>query len=269
MLVFPNAKINLGLRILSKRHDGYHNIETCFYPIDWCDALEMVIAPAFNFTQSGLSIDGDTKNNLCIKAYQLMQQSYALPPVHMHLHKVIPFGAGLGGGSADAAFTLKALNEIFKLDLSDDTLKNHAAVLGSDCAFFIDNKPAVGEGRGDELHAVDISLKGKFLAVIKPDVMVSTAQAYAGVIPSQANNSLTDILQKPIAQWKQHLVNDFEISVFERHSEIKQIKEKLYAAGAIYAAMSGSGAAVFGIFNQEIEMQPFNVYAHWSGFAKV
>jgi 4-diphosphocytidyl-2-C-methyl-D-erythritol kinase len=268
MLVFPNAKINLGLNILKKRPDGYHEINTCFYPVQWCDALEIIEADEFKFTQTGLNIDGDLADNLCVKAYQLLQQTYGLPHVSMHLHKVIPFGAGLGGGSADAAFTLIILNEKFQLGLTSDQLKTHASVLGSDCAFFIDNSPAIGKGIGNELSSIALILKGKFLFIVKPDIHINTAEAYKAVSPSIPEKSIEEILKMPISDWKNFLVNDFEYAVFNKYPEIKLIKEKLYAAGAQYASMSGSGAAVFGFFEKEIELTEFNSYAHWGGFAK-
>ena len=268
MLVFPNAKINLGLNILKKRPDGYHEINSCFYPVQWCDALEIIEADEFKFTQTGLNIDGDLADNLCVKAYQLLRQTYGLPHVTMHLHKVIPFGAGLGGGSSDAAFTLIMLNEKFQLGLTPDKLKTYASELGSDCAFFIDNVPAIGKGRGNELSPISLNLKGKFLVILKPDLNINTAEAYKAVSPSIPEKSIEEILKMPITEWKNFLVNDFEYAVFNKHPEIKLIKEKLYAAGAQYASMSGSGAAVFGIFEKEIDLTEFNSYAHWGGFAK-
>lgn len=267
MLRFPNAKINLGLHILRKRADGYHDIETCFYPVNCCDALEIVKAEKFQFDLTGLSVAGDAADNLCSKAFHLLQADFKLKPVHMHLHKVIPMGAGLGGGSADAAIALQMLNEIFDLGLNSHQLKSYADKLGSDCAFFIDNKPALGQGRGNELSAVDISLKGKYIFIVKPDVHVSTAAAYAGVTPAIPAISLTEVLKQPIHYWKENLVNDFEPSVFAQYPEIKKIKEQLYEGGALYASMSGSGAAVFGVFNEPPDVKPYSTHAQWLGKA--
>ncbi len=267
MLAFPPAKINLGLNVISKREDGYHTINTCFYPIGWTDVLEIVKGDEFRFTQSGLNVDIPGADNLCVKAYKLLATTYTLGPVQMHLHKVIPAGAGLGGGSADAAFTLKMLNDIFDLKLNNQILMQYASVLGSDCAFFVDGQPALGKGRGDELSPFKISLKDKFIVVVKPEIHISTAEAYAGLAPKYPEVLLEDVLSLSIANWKEKLKNDFELSIFEKYPEIKKIKEHLYANGAIYASLSGSGAAVYGIFDKEVYLPEFNAYARWSGFA--
>jgi 4-diphosphocytidyl-2-C-methyl-D-erythritol kinase len=269
MVAFPPCKINLGLHILSKREDGYHNLETCFYPVGWTDALEVIPADAFEFSSSGVSIPSDGKDNLCICAYQLLKKDFNLPPVKIHLHKVIPTGAGLGGGSADAAYVLILLNEIFQLSLSKQTLSDYAARLGSDCAFFVFSKPMMGSGKGDVLTPSVVSLAGKFLVLVKPPVHVSTAEAYAGIKPQTPRKSLSEILNQPIETWRIDLRNDFEESVFKKFPVIQSVKEQLYQSGAVYASMSGSGAAVFGIFNETVELTSlFPDSEYWSGFMK-
>jgi 4-diphosphocytidyl-2-C-methyl-D-erythritol kinase len=252
MIVFPNGKINLGLNILSKRTDGFHNLETLFYPLALHDALEIIPAAdgIFEFISSGLPIPGETGSNLCSKAFRLMQSAYGLPAVKIHLHKVIPTGAGLGGGSSDGAFTLKLLNDLFETGLEKDRLKTYAITLGSDCAFFLDNQPSFARERGDHLEPVHLNLSGLTLALIIPPVHVSTAEAFAMVTPVQPVRSLKEVLQLPVEQWKDVLVNDFEKPVFVKYPVIGEIKQKLYSKGALFAAMTGSGAAVYGIFNE-------------------
>ncbi|WP_421877429.1 4-(cytidine 5'-diphospho)-2-C-methyl-D-erythritol kinase [Marinoscillum sp.] len=250
MLAFPNAKINIGLRITSKRPDGYHNIESCFYPIPWADALEIVKADKFKFTTTGLEIPGASDNNLCIQAYQLLQKDFDLAPVHIHLHKVIPMGAGLGGGSADGSFTLKTLNELFELSLTTEQLQNYAGRLGSDCPFFIENKPVVVRGTGDEFSDCSIQLNGKYLLILNPGIHIGTKEAYANVKPKAPDCPIEKIITGSMNAWKHDLSNDFEESVFPRHPEIKAIKEELYQLGAIYASMTGSGSTVYGIFDK-------------------
>lgn len=265
MVVFPHCKINLGLQVISKRDDGYHNIETCFYPVPWRDVLEIIKSNDFSFSQSGLTIRGNAAENLCVKAYQLLQKDFNLTPVQIHLHKVIPMGAGLGGGSSDAAFTLRVLNSIFTLNLSQNALMGYATKLGSDCSFFIDDKPMLASGRGEILSETTLSLTGKYLVIIKPDIHVSTAEAYGGVKPKQPTQTITKIINEQIPNWKEILLNDFEESVFKKHAVIKEIKEKLYLHGALYASMSGSGAAVFGIFDSPIDFENLFEGAYWSG----
>lgn len=250
MLCFPNAKINLGLNIVSKRPDGYHNIETVFYPIPVKDALEIVPAESFSFTQTGIPVDAPPEKNLAVKAYMRLKERHALPPSEIHLLKAIPFGAGLGGGSSDAAFMLKLLNAYASLDLSEDELEEIAATLGADCPFFIRNVPVFATGTGNIFEPIDLSLKGYHLCLVKPDVSVSTAEAYAQVTPAQPAVSLKEIVCSPVASWKERMVNDFEDSVFSRYPVIRQIKETLYEAGALYASMSGSGSSVFGLFDK-------------------
>ncbi len=252
MICFPNAKINLGLHITSKRNDGYHEIETCMYPIPLFDALEIIInTKKSSWNTSGISIEGDPKDNLVLKAYQLLKKDFSnLPHVDIHLHKNIPMGAGLGGGSADAAFGLKLMNNLFDLILDDFFLEEYAERLGSDCPFFIDNSPKIAKGRGEILEPIDLSLKGCYLVLINPGIHVGTKEAYAGVKPSPSIVKLKEVLNDK-SRWKEELVNDFEASIFVIHPEIAAIKEKLYETGAFYAAMSGSGSSVFGLFESK------------------
>lgn len=267
MVVFPNAKINLGLNIVAKRADGYHDIVTCFYPIGWSDILEILPADKFQFNSSGENIPGNQADNLCIKAYELLKKEFNLPSVSMHLHKVVPMGAGLGGGSSDAASVLRMLNEIFSLSLSAQQLSVYASQLGSDCSFFLKNKPTVGRGRGNELSEISIpQLKGKFLVVVKPDIHVSTAEAYSNVKPSEPHRDLSELLTTlPVEKWRDDVKNNFEDSVFKKYPAIASVKEELYKSGALYASMSGSGAAVYGVFSDEVDLHgKFNGMKYWS-----
>ncbi len=252
MVSFPPCKINLGLSILRKREDGFHDIETCFYPVPFTDVVEIIPASAFGFSASGLDIGGKESDNLCVKAYTLMQERHDLPPVRIHLHKIIPMGAGLGGGSSDAAHCIRLLDRVFDLQLSPKMMQDYAALLGSDCAFFIGDAPMLGTGRGEVLHPVDLTLKGYYLVLSNPGIHVSTAAAYAGVVPSEPPERVREIVSRPPEEWKIKLKNDFESSVFTNYPELLRIKENFYAAGAVYAAMSGSGATVFGLFEKEV-----------------
>jgi 4-diphosphocytidyl-2-C-methyl-D-erythritol kinase len=267
MVSFPPCKINLGLNILSKRPDGYHNLETCFYPVSWTDILEIIPAKTLTFSSSGNGIPGKAEENLCLKAYALLKKDFDLSPVNIHLHKIIPTGAGLGGGSSDAAHTLRLLNMIFQLNLSNDTLMNYAATLGSDCAYFIQDKSMIGLGRGEMLSEINIKLKGKFLILVKPDIHVATAEAYAHVKPHKPEFSLRHVLEThPVNEWKNVVKNGFEDSVFKKYPEILSLKEKMYSLGAIYSCMSGSGSTVFGIFESPIDANAlFLGHAKWSG----
>jgi 4-diphosphocytidyl-2-C-methyl-D-erythritol kinase len=255
MIVFPNAKINIGLNVVKKREDGYHNLETVFYPIKIYDALEVVWSDDLRFTSSGNVIPGNSTDNLCLKAYHLIKKDHDLPPVNIHLHKNIPIGAGLGGGSADAGFFIKLLNEVCGIGLSTAEMQNYARQLGADCAFFISNKPVFAFEKGDQFEAIELDLSAYCLVLVMPPVHVSTAEAYGGVLPQTPNHDLKSALKLPVAEWKKIIKNDFEESVFVHHPEILSIKEALYQQGAIYAAMSGSGAAVFGIFNKKPNLQ--------------
>ncbi len=273
MITFPNAKINLGLNIVEKRKDGYHNIETVFYPVGWKDVLEIILSPKkinrksdVQFHSSGLKITGGFQKNSSVIAYQLLKEKYALPPIEMHLHKIIPAGAGLGGGSADAAFTLMSLNKIFNLTLSDGELESFASSIGADCSFFIRNKPVFAKGIGDEFEVIKLDLTDYFIVIVKPDVHVNTAQAYKNVIPKQPEIPVSEVIQKPVDEWRNFLVNDFETTVFKKHPAVKHIKEQLYDSGALYASMSGSGSAVFGIFEEKIDLSSkFGGYYVWEG----
>lgn len=255
MILFPNAKINIGLDILKKRTDGFHEIESLMYPIGLTDVLNIDYSTELKnkliLTVSGFHLDGHSDDNLVSKAYAILDNEFNLPPVKIHLHKVIPTGAGLGGGSADAAFTLKGLNDIFNLKLNQKQLENYAAKLGSDCAFFINNKPAIATGRGEILNTFEFNLAGYFLVVIIPPVHVSTKDAYSKVTPKFPNIQLKDIVYQDVKSWKNKLKNDFEASVFSFAPEIEKLKNELYQAGATFAIMSGSGSSVYGLFNQK------------------
>jgi 4-diphosphocytidyl-2-C-methyl-D-erythritol kinase len=251
MISFPNAKINLGLHITSKRKDGYHEIETCMVPIPLFDALEMILDKKSSWNSSGLVIPGDPKENLILKAEKLLKRDFpGLPNLAIHLHKNIPMGAGLGGGSADGAFALKLMNNLFDLHLDDFFLEEYAAELGSDCPFFIENTPKIARGRGEILEPIDLSLKGNYLVLINPGIHVGTKEAYSGVTPTIPKVKLEEVLSDR-NRWKSDLVNDFEPSIFKNHPEIAEIKAKMYSEGAFYAAMSGSGSSVFGLFEEK------------------
>ncbi len=253
MICFPNAKINLGLNIISKRVDGFHNIETIFYPLALTDILEFIETDK-NQTQikmSGISLDIPDNQNICIKAYELLSQDFDLAPLEIFLHKIIPSGAGLGGGSSDAAFFIKYLNTYFKLGLSEYQLENYAAQIGSDCAFFIRNKPVFASGKGEVFEKIELDLSNYFIYLVKPDVFVGTQEAYSSVKPTIPDVSIKELVNGPIEEWKDLIFNDFERSVFKIHPQLNQIKENLYENGAIYASMSGSGSSIYGIFKNE------------------
>lgn len=253
MVTFPNAKLNLGLDIISKRPDGYHNISSCFIPVGWKDALEIVPSDEFRFTSSGLDIPGDVSSNLCVKAYELLKADYDIGAVHIHLHKVIPMGGGLGGGSADGAFALKMLNDQFELGLSVQQLQSYAKQLGADCPFFIENKPVLVSGIGEVFEEVGIDLSRYRIVVVNPNIHVPTKVAFSQVKPMEPDVAVKEIIKKEVKEWKKCLKNDFEPSVFQAHPEIKAIKEKMYELGSHYASMTGSGASVYGVFaNDEL-----------------
>lgn len=255
MICFPNAKINLGLNVVSKRPDGYHNIETIFYPIPVKDALEVVATDQQSFTQTGIPVDAPQEKNLVIKALSLLKTRYEIPPLEIHLLKAIPFGAGLGGGSADAAFMLKLVNDFHELNIHADELETLASSIGADCPFFIRNTPVFASGIGNIFEPVQLSLKGYHLCLVKPDVAVSTPEAYSRVKPATPETSLKDIIRHPVNEWKDCMVNDFERSVFPKHPLIREIKDTLYREGALYAAMSGSGSSVFGLFDKPTHLK--------------
>ncbi len=259
MVSFPNCKINLGLHILGKREDGFHNLETVFYPVPFRDALELMPSTGktnpIEFTGTGLVVNGNSEDNLCAKAYHLLKKDLPqLPAVKIHLHKAIPMGAGLGGGSADAAFMLKLLNERFQLNLSTAQLINYALQLGSDCPFFIINKPCLATGRGEVLEETTVDLSAYTIVLINPGIHINTGWAFSKIIPALPVKSIKAIIEQPVNSWKEELKNDFETAVFNAHPAIKEIKETLYAQGAVYAAMSGSGSTVFGIFNTSFDI---------------
>lgn len=257
MVLFPPAKINLGLRVLGKRSDGYHDIETCFYPVSLCDILEGILAAGSEtkFSNSGLPIQGNTVENLVTNGYNILNERFRLPPMELHLHKIIPMGAGLGGGSADAAYTLKLINDLFKLDLSKEDIFDFAIQLGSDCAYFLQNNVSMGFGRGEILKPVPVSLKGWHLLLVKPDVHISTSEAFGGLTASKPTEELQTALLKPVEEWKDKITNDFETVVFRKHPVIREIKDKLYSLGATFALMSGSGASVYGLFKEPGSLQ--------------
>ncbi|MCR4829584.1 MAG: 4-(cytidine 5'-diphospho)-2-C-methyl-D-erythritol kinase [Bacteroidales bacterium] len=263
MITHPNCKINLGLHVVRRREDGYHDLETIFLPVPLSDELEITPAPQLSFEQDGIPLDSDAEGNLVLKAYRIMQQEFGerIGPVHIRLTKHIPFGAGLGGGSSDAAFALKMLNGLFDMQLSSSKLCRLAARLGADVPFFIDNRAAFATGIGDQLTPLTSNpLKGWRLVLAKPNEAVTTAEAYRGIVPREQRGAhdplqgdLTVLVTHPVDEWKKLIVNDFEPSVFAVHPRIAQAKEAIYAAGARYAAMSGSGATVFGIFDKDCD----------------
>lgn len=257
MIDFPVCKINLGLNIIQKRPDGFHNIETVFYPVKWTDALEIIEGGDLSFELfiTGLKVEGNVEENIIFKAYKLLSENHKLPNLKVYLHKVLPMGAGLGGGSSDAAFFLKLANKQLKLNLSTKKLTEMARKLGSDCAFFIENTPVFARGKGDEFEAINVDLSQYHILVVYPGINSNTKEAYEGVVPVQPSRSVKDIVTKePIEKWKDLLVNDFEKSIFKKYPEIEKLKSDLYKSGATYASLSGSGSAVFGIFKEKPEI---------------
>lgn len=257
MVKFPNCKINLGLNIINKREDGFHNLETVFYPVPIKDAIEVIAVPGCNdqlpddyeFTSSGLFVNGSPADNLCLKAFYLLKKDFPqIPFLKIHLHKNIPMGAGLGGGSADAAFMLRLINEKTGLGLSENQLLNYAAALGSDCPFFILNIPSFASGRGEILQPIELQLVSYSLVLINPGIHINTGWAFSQFKPQRSKKSIHEIIFQDIATWKEELINDFEIPVVSAYPAIGNIKQALYDAGAAYASMSGSGSTVFGIF---------------------
>ena len=265
MVVFPNAKINLGLDIVSKRNDGYHNISSCFYPIPYSDILEIVPSKELQFNSTGIPIPGDTEDNLCLKAFHLIRQDYSIPNVNIHLHKIVPIGAGLGGGSADASFTLKCLDELFELNIDSEQLESYAGKIGSDCPFFIKNNPIIAEGTGNVFTSTSMTLKGKYLVLFYPEIHIGTSEAYEGVVPSPPDEKINFILEGDISSWQDRLKNDFENSIFPSYPQIKILKESLIEAGALYASMTGSGSAVYGIFDKKPTLST-KTHLVWEGY---
>jgi 4-diphosphocytidyl-2-C-methyl-D-erythritol kinase len=268
MIVFPNAKINIGLQVVSVRPDGFRNLESCFYPLPWCDALEILPASETKLTLSGIPVPGNPTTNLCRKAYELLLADFDLPAVAMHLHKNIPIGAGLGGGSADGSFALRQLNQLFKLNLTAAQLENYARRLGSDCAFFIQNLPVFATERGDVFSPINLNLSGYSCVVVYPDIHITTAEAYSLVEAKPPVQPLLDVLQQDITTWRHTVQNDFEKALFPCYPVLAELKNTLYNAGAVYAAMTGSGSAVFGIFmpEQAVKVPAFPAaYRVWQG----
>jgi 4-diphosphocytidyl-2-C-methyl-D-erythritol kinase len=251
MIGFANAKINLGLNVLYKRADGFHELESVFYPVNIFDSLEILDANELKFSVYGIEIPGDLNDNLCIKAFNLLKSEFNISNVHIHLLKNVPFGAGLGGGSSDAALTLKMLNQKFELNLNDTQLENYAAQLGSDCAFFIKNSAQLATGRGENLKPIDLDLNEKSFLLIKPNFGISTKEAYANIRTNDNNEPIEQIVLNRVEDWQGRLKNDFEEALFPKYPVLAQIKNQLYEHSAIYAAMSGSGSTMFGIFENE------------------
>ena len=266
MVFFPNCKINLGLNVIEKRKDGYHNIETIFFPVQVNDALEIISSDGkTQFHNSGISI-GNHENNLCLKAFQLIKRDFPqVPEIKIHLHKTIPIGAGLGGGSADATFTLLLLNKKYNLKIPNDQLFEYALQLGSDCPFFLLNKPCFASGRGEILQTINLSLSGYKILLINPKIFISTKEIFKQITPGFPSKKIKEIIHQPIASWRNELVNDFEKTAFKTYPELKNIKEELYLRGAEYAAMSGSGSTMFGIFNTTTSNFPISkgYYYKW------
>ena len=266
MITFPIAKINLGLNVVEKRPDGYHNLETVFYPVPIKDALEVYeMAPDFpspvdcDLKVTNIHIEGDEQKNLVVRAYQLLKQDFpTLPRIHVHLYKGIPTQAGMGGGSSDCSYMITLLDEMFRLGLTEQQMIDYAARLGADCAFFIVNKPCYAEGIGERLQPISLSLKGWYLAVVRPDIPVPTKEAFSLITPQHPGMTCRDIVMQPVETWRDKLTNDFEQSVFTLHPEIGAIKDRLYDLGATYAAMSGSGSSLFGLFRQPVNLDEFN-----------
>jgi 4-diphosphocytidyl-2-C-methyl-D-erythritol kinase len=267
MVSFPPCKINLGLSVIRKRDDGYHEIETCFYPVPLTDVLEIIPSDKLSFSFSGRVIPGDAGDNLCLKAYRLLKDQFDIPPVSIHLHKIIPAGAGMGGGSSDAAHTLRLLNLLFSIGIDEQELMRLAAKLGSDCSFFVQDQPMIGSGRGEVLRPSPVSLKGKFLVLLNPGIHISTAEAYARLTPGAPALPVETVVAKPVDSWKVFLRNDFESSILNRFPLIDELRNELYNLGAAYASMSGSGSSVFGIFDGKVstENSKCHSYVIWAG----
>lgn len=261
MITFPIAKINLGLNVVERRADGYHNLETVFYPVPLCDALEVVpmderfpSSVGCDLKVTNICIDGDERRNLVVRAYDLLSEHHSLPRVHAHLYKAIPTQAGMGGGSSDCAYMMRLLNEQFELGLSQHEMITLAARLGADCPFFILSRPAYAEGIGERLQPIDLDLTGWYIGIVRPNIAVSTKEAFSLITPQRPVVNCREVVAQPIETWRDRLANDFERSVFALHPEIGAIKERLYALGAVYAAMSGSGSSVFGLFHEDISL---------------
>ena len=264
MIAFPNAKINLGLNVIEKRQDNYHNIETVFIPIGLKDILEVVHNTENNepytFNNTGLKIGAPASENICVKALDLIRKDHNIGPVKIHLHKVVPFGAGLGGGSSDGAFMLKLLNDLFELGLNNEELKEYAVQLGADCPFFIDNEPVFATGIGEVMFPLKLDMSGYYFVLVVPEIHVSTPDAYRFVTPQRPQYSVNEVVKQPVGEWKGKIKNDFEDSVFKQYPKIKEIKDHLYEKGAVYASMSGSGSSVYGFFREKPEIKIDNSF---------
>lgn len=273
MLTFPNAKLNLGLHVIAKRPDGYHELETSFVPLPWADALEVLpapdAAPATTLALTGRPVPGAPATNLCLRAYELLKADFpTLPAAQLHLHKVVPIGAGLGGGSADAAFALRSFNDVFNLQLAPAQLAAYARRLGADCAFFLENTPVLATGKGDDLAPLPLDLHGTPCVVVWPGVAIGTAEAYRRVRPQAPQHRLRQVLAEPLATWRGRVVNDFEQALAPAYPVLAEVKQQLYAAGAAFASLSGSGSAVFGLWERGAALPPLSWpghYAVWQG----
>ncbi|MEJ7691744.1 4-(cytidine 5'-diphospho)-2-C-methyl-D-erythritol kinase [Daejeonella sp.] len=254
MIAFPNAKINIGLNIVKRRDDGYHDLETVFYPVMIKDVLEIVEARELSFSSSGLAVPGRPEDNICVKAFGLLSRDMKLPQVKIHLHKNIPIGAGLGGGSSDASFFISLMNDKFGLGLSRERMEEYASQLGADCAFFIQNEPVFAFEKGDRFENLQLDLSKFFIVLVMPDIHVPTSAAFKDIVPSPPVKSLKDLIKSDITTWKDSITNDFEPGIIRQYPEIGLIKESLYGSGAIYASLSGSGASVYGIFEAPVKL---------------
>jgi len=263
MIVFANSKINIGLNIIGKRNDGFHNIQSVFYPIKLSDVIEFVKDNKNELKITGISLVSNSEN-LIIKSYNLLAKNYKLPPLKIHLHKITPTEAGLGGGSADATYILMALNNYFKLNISIKKLYEYADKIGSDCSFFVENKPTLVTGKGEKHILLPNFLKGKYLVVVKPDVSILTKEAFKNINIDDTNIDLSKIYETPILEWKKFVINDFEIYAFKKFQELKEIKDFLYNSGAEYASMSGSGSSIYGIFNENPNILEYKDYFVWN-----
>ncbi len=273
MICFPNAKINIGLNVIEKREDGYHNIESIFYPIHWCDALEVLPSEGsgkLDLAILGMPVPGSAESNLCTKVYNLLHEKYLLPSLKLWLLKCIPMGAGLGGGSSDAAFFLTLLNDFFKLNLSYDELKIYSSTIGSDCTFFLDNKPASITGKGDISMPIELDLSNYYISIVYPAIHVDTKNAYSLITPKKSSYSLKEtILNLPVYKWKEKVINDFESPVFAAYPELANIKKMIYDKGALYVSMTGSGSALYGIFEEKPDLEDiFPEYKVWTASIK-
>lgn len=260
MIIFPKAKINLGLRITGKRHDGYHDIETIFYPVNLFDALEFVVSSGTqnndSLTVTGLETGGVPENNLVMKGVRLLREEFSFPVLKIHLHKAIPAGAGLGGGSSDAAGIIAGINKYFGLSIADEKMEAISLKIGSDCPFFLKSIPSMARGRGEIMEPIDSKLSDYYILLVNPGISISTKEAYQNCNPRHPTSDLRQLVSRPVEQWKGLIINDFEESVFAKYPQISEIKKNLYSSGALYSSMSGSGSTVFGIFNTKPEITP-------------